>query len=122
VPVRSHYEGLPLMAGREETKAGQSPPEAPPGSAGPGTEKPHVERREALLSLARREETPPVSRAASQARPLRGPIARAPRFPALRPLGLGGAPLTDDGVPGAGQRTRAAQRWLEPSAKHARAV
>jgi hypothetical protein len=46
VPVRSHYEGLPSMAGREATKAGQSPPDGstqkgsrpPPGSAGPGTE------------------------------------------------------------------------------------
>jgi hypothetical protein len=67
VPVRSHYEGLPLMAGRGEDEGGRKPagkrralgPLSSPGRTGLGTQN----RRGGapggvLFPIAREEETP----------------------------------------------------------------
>jgi hypothetical protein len=129
VTPRSGGLGVPsalTMGGRLQwldeagMKAGETPPDAgsgpkcsghsQPGRTGQGLSRtPHVERREALLSLARREGTPPqVSRTAFN-EAAQGSDRKDPAFPGAPPPRLGGAPRPATAYP-APQRTRAAAR------------
>ena len=91
VPVRSHYEEPPSVAGRGGDEGGRKPagrrralrPLSPPGRTGPGTQIAAVERREAPSSD--RKEEGDASQASRAAAPAAQGASQAPAFP--------GAPL-----------------------------
>src|SRR5579884_744246 len=95
-PVRSHYEGLPSMAGRGGDEGGPKPagsgrperPPSPPGSTGPGTEIAAVERRRARRLVS--DEAPPPATAAVDA-PSGAPPPRAFGATRGRPANSGAA-------------------------------